>query len=173
MLGGILTNIKIPFPPVPSPIEFLAIPSYAFGSKKFSGLGFARYNFFSDGYIRKVTLGVIAATFSMDKYTDENGNSTFLRVQKIVPNLRLTLNEKNPRSTLNRFIQFKTFLIGEDALRFYQDTIRNPPAPDTVVYKYRTTRENTTRNQLMLVVENYRALYPYRGEIKIEQGEDF
>ena len=81
--------------------------------------------------------------------------------------------EKNPRSTLNRYIQFKTFLIGEDGLRFYQDTIRNPPAPDTVVYKYRTIKENRTLNQLLLVIENYRALYPYRGELKIEQGKDF
>jgi hypothetical protein len=111
--------------------------------------------------------------FSMDQYADDNGNSTFLRFQKIVPGLRLTLKEKNPRSTMNRYIQFKTFLIGEDALRFYADTIRNPPAPDTVIYKYRTLRDNRTLNQLLVVIENNRALYPYRGELKIEQGKDF
>src|SRR6185503_10261700 len=50
---------------------------------------------------------------------------------------------------------------------------RNPPAQDTVIYKYNTLKENTTLNQLLVVIENYRVLYPYRGELKIEHGKDF
>ncbi|MEO8404180.1 MAG: hypothetical protein ABI480_06280, partial [Chitinophagaceae bacterium] len=37
----------------------------------------------------------------------------------------------------------------------------------------RTVNENTVLNQLQFVINNYRALYPYRGELKIEQGKDF
>jgi len=43
----------------------------------------------------------------------------------------------------------------------------------TILNRYRTKRENRTLNQLQFVIENYRALYPYRGELKIEQGIDF
>ncbi len=37
----------------------------------------------------------------------------------------------------------------------------------------RTLKEHATLNQLLLVFENYRALYPWRGELKVEQGKDF
>jgi hypothetical protein len=169
MIGGLITNVRTP----PNRFQFLLAPMYATGSKKFSGIGFINESFYPNGIFRKINLGISGSVFSMDKYVDDNGNKTFLRFQKVVPSLRLTLKEKNPRSTFNRYIQFKTFLIGEDALRFYPDTIRNPPAPDTVIYKYNTLKENTTLNQLLVVIENYRALYPYRGELKIEQGKDF
>ncbi|HYV53163.1 MAG TPA: M1 family aminopeptidase, partial [Chitinophagaceae bacterium] len=171
-VGAILTNIRTA-QPVPSKFEWVLVPQYAFGSKKFVGTGLARYNFFLDGFFRKITVGINGSTFSMDKYTDEKGNKTLFQVRKVVPNFRLTLNQKNPRSTLTRYIQFKTFLFGEDGLHFYADTVRNPPAPDTVVYKYNKTKENRTLNQLLLVAENYRALYPYRGELKIEQAKEF
>jgi hypothetical protein len=39
--------------------------------------------------------------------------------------------------------------------------------------KARTINENRTLNQLKLVGENNRALYPYRGELKVEQGKNF
>jgi hypothetical protein len=63
-------------------------------------------------------------------------------------------------------------MIGEDGLRFYRDTVIN--GQDTAIStKYRAQRVNRTLNQLLFVAENYRALYPYRGELKIEQGKDF
>ncbi len=169
MIGALITNIRTP----PNRFQFLLAPMYATGSRKFSGIGFINEAFYPNGIFSKINLGVSASAFTMDKFVDDNGNKTFLRFHKIVPGLRLTLKEKNARSTTNRYIQFKTFFIGEDALRFYADTVRNPPLPDTVIYKYNTLKENRTLNQLLLVVENYRTLYPYRGELKIEQGKDF
>ena len=169
MIGALITNFRAPA----NRFQFLLAPMYATGSKKMSGLGFINEAFFPQKIFRKINLGINASTFTMDDFSDGKGNKTLLRFQKIVPNLRLTLKEKNARSTRTRFIQFKSFLIGEDQLHFFADTIRNPPGPDTVIYKNNTVRENRVLNQLMFVVANDRALYPYRGEFKVEQGKDF
>lgn len=168
MIGGLFTNYKLP----PSALQFLAIPMYATGSKRFTGIGLLNYTFYPDNIFRKIELGVSGSTFTADRFTDNNGNKTFLAFQKIVPGIKLILKEKNPRSTFHRYIQFKTFLIGEDGLRFYRDTVIN--GVDTIITdKYRTVQTNRTLNQLQFVIENNRALYPYRGELKIEQGKDF
>jgi Peptidase family M1 domain len=168
MIGGFITNIKLP----PPGLKFLAAPMYATGSKRFAGLGLLYYTFYPAGIFRKIDLGVMGSTFTQDEYTDENGKKNFLAVRKIVPGIKLTLKEKDPRSTLIRYIQFKTFLIGEDGLNFYRDTIITP-TDTTILNKYRITKENRTLNQLEFVIDNNRALYPYRGELKIEQGKDF
>lgn len=55
---------------------------------------------------------------------------------------------------------------------FFRDSIITP-TDTTVVTKFRKETDNSTLNQLIFVLENNRALYPYRGELKIEQGKDF
>lgn len=168
MLGAFVTNMKLP----PSNFQFLLAPMYATGSKSLTGLGLAYYNFYPNNLFRKIEAGVSGSTFTADRFTDEDGNKTFMAFQKIVPGIKLTLKEKNPRSNFNRYIQFKTFLLDEDALRFYRDTVING-VDTTISNKYKTIRENATLNQLQFVIENNRVLYPYRGELKIEQGKDF
>ncbi|MBK9569039.1 MAG: M1 family metallopeptidase [Chitinophagaceae bacterium] len=170
MLGGFITNMKLP----PSPFQFLVAPMYATGSKKMTGLGFASYSFYPNAIFKTVDVGVSGSTFTADQYTGDDGKKNFLGFTKIVPGIKLTWKEKNPRSNFNRFIQFKSFLIREDALQFYRDTLITLPGPDTTITsKYRTLSDNRTLNQFRLVIENNRALYPYRGELKIEQGKDF
>ncbi|MBK7679052.1 MAG: M1 family metallopeptidase [Chitinophagaceae bacterium] len=170
MLGVFVTNMKLP----PPNFQFLIAPMYATGSKKITGLGFASYSFYPNSLFKTIDVGVSAATFTADQFTDSDGNKSFFGFTKIVPGIKLALKEKDPRSNFNRFIQFKTFLINEDGLRFFRDTVITQPGPDTTIStKYRTISENRTLNQLRFVVENNRVLYPYRGELKIEQGKDF
>jgi hypothetical protein len=170
MIGGFVTNLKLP----PSKFQFLLAPMYATGSKSLKGLGFLYYSFYPEHVFRKIELGVSGSTFTADQYTDNTGTKTSLAFQKIMPGIKLTFKEKDPRGHFNRFIQFKSFLISEDNLHFYQDTVITFPGPDTTISgKYRTISENRTLNQLQLVIENNRVLYPWRGEINIEQGKDF
>jgi len=170
MLGGFVTNMKLP----PPNFQFLLAPMYATGSKKLTGLGFASYSFYPNSAFKSIDVGVSGSTFTADQFTDKDGKKTFLGFTKIVPGIKFTLKEKNPRSNFNRFIQFKSFLINEDGLRFFNDTIITPPRPDTTITsRYRTISENRTLNQLRLVIENNRVLYPYSGELKIEQGKYF
>ena len=170
MLGGFVTNLKLP----PSKFQFLLAPMYATGSKEITGVGFASYSFYPNSIFRNIDVGVFGSSFTADQFTGSDGNSTFLGFTKIVPGIKLTLKEKNPRSNRNRFIQFKSFLINEDGLRFFRDTVITLPGPDTTISnKFRTINENSTLNQLRIVIENHRVLYPYSGELKIEQGKDF
>ncbi|MEP7376176.1 MAG: M1 family metallopeptidase [Chitinophagaceae bacterium] len=169
MIGALITNYKLP----PSRFQFLLAPMYGTGSKKLTGTGLANYTFYSDNIFKKVNLGVSASTFTINSFTDEEGNKTFSSFYKIVPSIKLTLKEKDPRSTLNRFIQFKTFLIGEDAFDFYRDTVVGSSNDTSIYTRASAVNENRVLNQLRIVSENYRALYPWRGELKIEQGENF
>ena len=168
MLGAFVTNMKLP----PSKLQFFLAPMYGTGSKNITGIGFASYSFYPKSAFRSIDIGVSGATFTADQYIDDKKNKTSLAYQKIVPGIRLTLKQKDPRSTFHKYIQFKSFLINEEGLRFYRDTTI-VGLDTTIENKYRVIKENRVLNQLQLVIENNRALYPYRGELKIEQGKDF
>ncbi len=168
MAGLTITNLRFP----PNRIQFLLIPMYGFGSKNFTGIGFINYSGYPKGTFRKIDVGVSGSIFTIDRFKDNDNNKTFLSFSKIVPGIRLTLKEKKARSQFNRFIQFKSFLFNEEALRFYRDTVITG-IDTTISTKYRTINEGRTLNQLQFVIENSRALYPYRGELKVEQGKDF
>lgn len=168
MIGGIFTNYELP----PTRLQFLAVPLYATGSKRFSGIGTIHYSFYPEGKIHKIDLFVNNSTFSMDDFADTANAKTFLAFQKIVPGIRFTWKEKDPRSTMHHFIQWKTFFIGEDGLRFYRDTIIT--GIDTAIYnRYKKNKSNSVINQLRFVIENNRVLYPWSGEFKVEQNKDF
>jgi hypothetical protein len=168
MAGLFVTNLKIP----PSKFQYFLSPMYATGSKKVTGIGFASRSFYSDGLIRKIDLGVSGSVFTVDQYTNTEGKKLYLGMNKIVPGIRFTFKEKNPKSIFYKYVQFKSYLIKEDGLRFFRDTSIN--GIDTVIVNNaKKTSTNRTLNQLKIVIENNRALYPYRGELNIEQGKNF
>jgi hypothetical protein len=168
LLGGFISNIKLP----PSDLQFLITPMYATGSKRFTGTGLIYYTVYPKNNFKKIEAGISASAFTADQYKDSKGGKTYLGFTKIVPGIKFTFKEKNPKSNFNRYIQFKTFLINEENLNFYRDTVIN--GTDTIIdTKFKTITANRTLNQLQFVVENNRALYPYRGELRIEQGKNF
>ena len=166
-MGGIfITNYKLPL----NNFKFFVAPMYSGSSKTFVGLGRLDYSMHPNGVFRKVNLFLAGSTFSMSRFTDTANKNYYLNFQKLVPGIRFTFNEKDPRSSFHRFIQWKTFFISEEGLNFRRDTIGSPPA---VVTRISKATEHRTLNQLMLVVENSRVLYPFRGELKLEQAENF
>ena len=170
MVGAFVTNIKLP----PSKLQFFLAPMYATGSKRLTGLGFIYHSFYPNHFFQKIELGISGSHFTADQFTDSAGNKTFLSFEKYVPGIKFVFKEKDPRSNFYRFLQFKSFIISEGSLRFFRDTVITLPGPDTTIStKHRTVSENRILNQLKFVIENNRVLYPYRGELKIEQGKDF
>lgn len=168
MLGAFATNYKLP----PTPFQFFISSLYSPVSQRWSGIGTAHYTFFPEGKIRKIDLFAGFANFSKDNFTDTAGKTLTFAFQKLAPGFRLTFNEKDPRSTLHRFIQWKTFFIGEDGLHFYRDSVITPT--DTIYYdKYNVVRDHTVLNQLRFVINNNRVLYPYSGELRLEQTNQF
>ncbi len=168
MLGLLVTNFKIP----PSKFNFLLAPMYSIGAKKINGVGGTWFSFIPNGKIKKIDFGLTATVFSADAFTGDDKIKTVLGFQKMVPSIKINFSNKVARSSFNHFVQFKSFLIKEEALSFYRDTSIN--GIDTVIStKYNVVKNSRTLNQLKIVVEDNRVLYPYRGEIKIEQGKDF
>jgi hypothetical protein len=166
MVGLFITNYTLPL----NSFKFFFAPMYSTGAKKLTGIGRMDYSFYPTSLFRKINLFLAGSAFSINKFTDTANKNYYLSFQKIVPGIRFTFKEKDPRSSLRRFIQWKTFFIGEEGLSFKRDSIVSPPS---VVTRISKTKENRTLNQLMVVIENSRVLYPFRGELKLEQAENF
>ena len=168
MIGGIVSNYKLP----PTNFNFLLIPLYATGSKKFTGLGRLNFTIISNGLIRKTDLFLNASRFSMDQFRDTAGNKLIMHFDKLVPGLRLAFREKDPRSTVRKSIQWKTFTITEQSLDIKPDTTIN--GTDTALFLHYFLPKNTTvLNQLRFSFENYRELYPFAFSVDIDQSADF
>ncbi|MGV3528416.1 MAG: M1 family metallopeptidase [Flavisolibacter sp.] len=168
MLGGVITNYTLP----PQRLQFLAIPLYATGSGKFTGLGKINYNFSTEGWIRKTDLFVNASLFSSSDYTDPEGTRYTTQFEKLVPGIRLTFREKDARSTAHSYLQWKTFLIREQSYRIARDTVFT--GADTVIQlNVSFPRDNRYVNRLEFAYSNSRALYPYDLQFRVDQSSDF
>ncbi|MGC4036558.1 MAG: M1 family metallopeptidase [Chitinophagaceae bacterium] len=169
MVGGLITNYVLP----PTKFKFFLAPMYATGSKQFTGIGTIHYTFYPNSNLfRSVDLFANGSKFTSDSYADSAGVKTYLGYIKFVHGFRITLKEQDPRSTMHRFIQWKTYWFNEDGLKFSRDTIVTG-ADTSIQNSYRKISDSRTLRQLRIVIENNRALYPYNGELKMEYAEDF
>jgi hypothetical protein len=162
MVGGLIHNYTLPA----EKFQFLLAPLYATGSKQANGLGRISYSWFPGSNGVKAELSLAGASFSGDSFTDSTSNTKYLRFAKLVPSFKLIFANKNPGSHLLKYLQWKTFLIREQGLLFTRDTIN-----DIDIINYPSA--NRYVNQLRFVVDNNRVLYPYHGEMQLEQGKDF
>ncbi|MEJ7587608.1 MAG: hypothetical protein WKI04_08610 [Ferruginibacter sp.] len=162
MFGGIVHNYTLPA----EKFQFLFAPLYATGSKQLNGLARLSYSWLPGNNGAKAELSMSGASFSADSFTDSAGNSTYQRFGKLVPSLKIIFANKNPRSHLLKFLQWKTFYIREQGLLFTRDTINNT---DIITFPF----QSRSVNQMRFVVDNNRVLYPYRVELQLEQGKGF
>ncbi|CAN5172480.1 hypothetical protein BH09BAC2_BH09BAC2_23630 [soil metagenome] len=162
MIGGLIHNYTFP----ENKFEFFAAPMYATGSKQLSGLASASYHWNTYGRVRKTEISLAAAKYTVDDFTDSAGNKISLGIKKVVPSLRLIFREKNDRSSVTNWIQWKTFFITEKQISFQRDTVQNI---DVISYP----EASRYLNQLKIVRENSRVLYPYKYELQAEQNKDF
>jgi hypothetical protein len=164
MVGGLIGNYKLP----PNNFQLLAIPMYGTGSKKFTGLGKLNYTVMSDGAIRKTDIFLSGATFSMNEFVDSFGKKHITAFNKIVPGIKFTFREKDPKSSVKKYIQWKTFLINEDNFRFGTDTLIIN-SDTSLRQKISLVKNDYTVNQLQFTYQNTRALYPFKYQFSIEQ----
>ena len=162
MVGAMLHNYSLPF----SKFQFLVVPLYATGSKQLNGLGRVSYSLYPGNDGQKLELVIAGAKFTGDSFTDSTGTKNYQPFSKIVPSVKFTFANKNPRSSITRFVQFKSFFISETSLVFSRDTVQDI---DLISYP----KENRIVNQLQFVVDNSRALYPYAAALQVDQGNGF
>jgi hypothetical protein len=162
MLGMLIHNYSLP----PSKFQFFVAPLYATGTKQLNGIGRLSYSFYPGNNGQKFELAVAAARFTMNDFVDSTGKKNYMPFSKIVPSLKYVFANKHPRSTTTKFIQWKTFFINETSLLFSTDTVQHI---DIITYPTKSRYVN----QLQFVLDNNRALYPYQGILKVEQGNGF
>lgn len=162
MIGGLVHNYNLP----PRNFQFIVAPLYATGTKKINGIGRVEYNWYPGSKGSRLTLSLSAAKFTGGSFVDSAAKKNPLQFSKIVPSVRYMFANKNPRSHLQKSIQFKGFLINETAVAFTHDLINNA---DIISYP----KVQRYVNQLQFTVENSRVLYPYNGKLQAEQGAGF
>jgi hypothetical protein len=165
MIGAGITNYTLPS----SRFQFLLAPMYATKSKEFNGIGRMSYTFHPTKTFDRITIALSGMKFTTNDFTDTAGTVYRTGFRKIVPSIKFVLKENDPLSTRERFIQWKTFFIDEDDLKFapIKDSNGNRL---TVITKINEIRY---LNQLRFVVRDARALYPYSAELMAEQAKNF
>ncbi len=164
MIGLMAHNYSLPA----TKFRFLLAPLYATGSSNLNYLARASYSWYPKQTLYKAELGIAAASFSADAFQPANGTKLYLGFRKFAPFVKLSLPSPDARKHINRYLQFTSFLINENGLDF--KTVISGPDTNNVVNKTNTSRY---LNQLKLVSENNRALYPYRAELLAEQANGF
>lgn len=165
MIGGAIHNFTLPS----TPFQFIVAPMYATKSKQLNGVARLGYTFYPKKIFQRITVALNGLKFNTGDFIDTANNKYVTGFRKISPSLKFVLAEKNPRSTRERFFQWKTFFLNEDELRFRSDTFPNGNRFTEV----KTIQTNRYINQLRYVVQNTRALYPYKAELLAEQGKEF
>ena len=162
MVGLLFHNYTLPL----NKFQFLVAPLYATKSKQFNGIARVSYSLYPGSNGQKLQLALAGSSFTGDNFTDSTNTTHPQRFSKIVPSIKYVFANKNPRSSISKWVQWKTFLITEQGLLFTRDTVNQT---DIITYPTQTRYVN----QLQFIIENNRVLYPYRGNLQVEQGEGF
>jgi len=162
MIGAIVHNYNLP----PSNFQFIVIPLFGTGTKKLNGIGRLEYFWLPSANGDKLTLSLSGAKFTGGSFTDSANIKNPLQFYKLTPSLKYLFANKNPRSQIKKFVQFKTFFINEAGVLFKRDILNNI---DIITYP----KQQRYVNQLQFSLENNRVLYPYNAVIQGDQGDGF
>ncbi|GAA4333431.1 M1 family metallopeptidase [Flaviaesturariibacter amylovorans] len=168
MIGALVSNMKLP----PTAFQFLAAPLYATGSKRWNGIGYFEYSGFPERGGRKWQLFGTASTFTYNQFEDEKGTKHFARFYKLAPGVSFSWRPRDPRSTLRRSIDFRSFFIGEQPFRISFDSVISP-VDTTLVQNTRTESLRYGIHQLRFRIGNSRALYPWSAAAWVQASEHF
>ena len=163
MIGALIHNYNLP----PDRFQFVLAPLYATNSKQFNGLADLSYTWHTDAGPEAIRMGLAGSRFSSLSGVDSNGNKIFGGFYKITPSLRVDLAKKSPRSSLEKWIGFKTYLIGEKGFSYslHNSDSLYYPAPQSYGFRY--------LNQLDVNWRDDRVLYPYSAQVQLQQGSEF
>ncbi|HEY8896286.1 MAG TPA: hypothetical protein VIM79_15780, partial [Niastella sp.] len=150
-----------------SKFQFIAVSLYATNSKQINGIGRVGYTWRPNHTFEKIDLSVSGARFSTLSGTDSNANKVFGGFYKIEPALRLTFKNSDPLSSLEKWIEWRTYAIGEKGFNY------NLKSTDGQYYPTEGKVQNRYLNQLTFNITDYRALYPYDVQLQVQQGDGF
>ncbi len=163
MIGAALHNYTFPA----HKLQYFFTPMYAFGSKDLTGLGRIGYTWRPNKTFDKIDLCVSGAHFNTREGTDSLGKKIHTGFYKVAPALRVTFNNKNVRSSMDKWLEWRTFFIWENNFRYVLKS------DDGEFYPTEGKTTGRYLNQLTFNVADYRTLYPYDAQLQLQQGEGF
>ncbi len=161
-VGALVHNYTLPLPR----FRFVAIPLFGTSSKAWGGLGHLSYTWFAGKLNHRIEAGLGGAKYMIDTFQDSTGRVNYLDMTKLASSLRINFANRDARSTIGRYIEWKTFFITETGLQFTRDTIQQI---DIITYP-KTPRYI---NRLRFGIENHRVLYPWSAVLETDQGDGF
>ncbi len=162
MIGLALHNYTFPA----HNLQYFLAPMYATGSKELVGVGRVGYTWRPNRTFEKIDLSVSGTHFSTLDGTDSNAHKITTGFYKVAPALRFTFVKKDQRSSVDKWLEWRTFLIWENGFKY----VTNKDG-DFFPTKGKTTQRYL--NQLSFTVADYRVLYPYDVQLQVQQGDGF
>lgn len=163
MIGLGIHNYSLPL----NQFRFALFPLYATRSKQLNGIGKISYTWYPDKKIYSVQAGINGARFSSLAGVDSLGQKVFGGFYKAVPFVKLVFNNKNARNKQTWWLDLRTYQIGEKGFKFVMKKT------DSVFYPTENSYSTRYLNQVTLGVDNFRTLYPYEGQLQLQQAKDF
>lgn len=163
MIGLALHNYSWP----EHKLQFFVAPMYATGSKELVGIGRVGYTWRPNNTFDKIDLSVSGAHFNTLQGTDSNAHKIYSGFYKVAPALRFTFANKSLRSTMDKWLEWRTFLIWENDFNYVVKS------DDGAYYPTKGKTKQRYLNQLSFNVADYRALYPYDVRLQVQQGDGF
>ena len=163
MIGLLLHNYNLPA----NNFQFVLTPMYATSSKQLNGIGRITYSWMPARRFKQIEIGAGLSRFSTQSGVDSNGNKVFGGFTKITPSLRFTFKNKRPQSTVEKWLEWKTFFFAEKGFNYVQDL------DDNEFYPEEGEVQNRFLNQLTFSLTDFRKLYPYDVQLQVQQGEGF
>lgn len=164
MVGGLISNDQL----APPNLRFVFAPLYGIQSKAFNYAGRVSYSWYPDNRFSHIQVGLSAMKFTTNDYTDSAGKKTFTGFRKWAPFVKVVRKPAHPRSTKEQYVQWKGFYLEEDALRFSFDTTGGGRRLNVA-----TLTEGRFLQQLELVMNENRVLYPYQSRFLVEYAKEF
>lgn len=161
MPGIALHNFTLPLPK----LTVAVVPLIGLKSKKISGTGRVGYTLYPKEIFNKIEFVLNGSSIVQAEYKDSTKHF-YLGNKRINPSVLLQLKENNPLSTMQKYIQFQLYAIGEGELRYTKDS-------STPNYSINKIENDYSIAQMRFVVANTRVLYPYRSEWLSELHKDF
>ncbi|MDI3322140.1 M1 family metallopeptidase [Pinibacter soli] len=164
MVGAVIHDYQLPLPR----LQFVLAPMYATVSKAFAGIGRVGYNWYQPSQkIKHVELAVSGAKFSTNDGLDSSGNKVFAGFYKVAPTLKVEFANRSLLSSMHKWIEWKTYLIGENNFKYIEKIADSNYYPSANSYSTRYI------NQLTFGVDNNRVIYPYDAKLQLQQSSSF
>jgi hypothetical protein len=164
MIGVLIHNYNLP----PTDWQLAAAALHSATSHQWNGLFHLNHAWYPHQTFRLIEAGVNGSRFSTISGTDSSGHGIFGGFYKIVPYVRLMLRRSSPTSTVESWLEAKTFLIGEKSFDNYV-----LKSTDSLYYPVAGKYDFRYLNQLTFTIRDSRVLYPYSVNLQVQQAAPF